>query len=96
MTSDDREQVRRYVARLDARRGTLEDELEDTAKLARGRTPQELDRDLQQVVRAGWAILMSREDKDRVLAWRDPLPEHSRLAWRRLVERYRSGHEGER
>ncbi len=89
MTDTERESVRRYVARLDAKRSTLEAEIEDTVALGRDLTDAEHDRDSQAVVRSGWETLESRPDFERMIRWRDPpAPDFERI-WRRLVERHR-------
>lgn len=82
--------VQRFVERLDQRRSSLAAELEETLVLARGLTPGERDRDLVAVVRAGWEILMSRPDAEKVLAWQDPPAADFPELWRRLVERQRA------
>ena len=87
MTDAERERVRRYVARLDAQRQTLETAIESTVALARGLTAAEHDRDSQAVVRSGWETLEARPDFERMIHWSEPQAPDFQRVWRRLVER---------
>ena len=69
MTDAEREKVRRYVARLDAQRRTLESSIEETVALGRNLSDAERDRDAQAVVRSAWEALESRADFDRMIRW---------------------------
>jgi hypothetical protein len=86
MTEAEQERVRRYVARLDEKRRTLESAIEETVVLARGMTPEEHDRDSQSVIEGAWGMLLARPDFEEVLHFVEPpAPDFQRI-WKRLVE----------
>jgi hypothetical protein len=86
MTEAEQERVRRYVARLDEKRRTLEGEIEETVALARGMTPEEHDRDSQAVVEGALGVLLARPDLEKVIHFVEPpAPDFQRI-WKRLVE----------
>jgi hypothetical protein len=69
---------------------TRREEIEEDLVHERGLSPEEKDRRLQSVVRAGHEILASRTDRDRVLAWEEPPAADFPAIWARLVERRRA------
>lgn len=56
----------------------------------RAMTVDERARILRDLCRASLALIASRADRERVLAWRDPVPESTRVAFARL-RKQRSG-----
>jgi hypothetical protein len=64
--------TRRYVARLDARRRTLLDEVEDDVAPVRGLTLSERGEWIASACRSTWDILRARRDAKRVIDQVDP------------------------
>lgn len=80
------ERVRKYVERLDrARRRPLAEQLEDDLAPLRGISFEERARLIKAVCAAASKLIESRPDRDRVLAYQDPLPAESQARWLRLV-----------
>lgn len=76
---------------LDASRHTVAEEV----AYARSLTPEQRLEVVARVCRAAAALLAMHPKRERVLALRDPVPESTRIAWKRLhaelVARERSG-----
>jgi len=90
LTDEERERTRRWVAQLDRDRARLVDEVEADLEQYRAMTPEQLSRARVGVVRAGWKILQSRADRQKVLDHRDPpAPDFERI-WKRLVDQGRA------
>ena len=70
---------------------TSETEIDEDVAPYRNLSPTERGRIIAMLCRASWKILRARPDLDRVLAWRDPLPDDSRRILQRLRKRYRRG-----
>jgi hypothetical protein len=87
---DTREQTKAVIDRWDARRATLAKEVEETAQLGRGLTPEERDRDLVRLCRDAWSILEGRPDRRALIAFVEPRAPDFRDKWRLMVARYRS------
>ncbi|MSP63651.1 MAG: hypothetical protein EXR72_25565 [Myxococcales bacterium] len=79
----------RYVEALDARRGTLVEEVEEDIAPYRGLSMEERGERLAAVCRSAWAILRARPDFARVAAYRDPPAADFAERWRTLMERRR-------
>lgn len=65
---------------LDASRHPLAEEV----AFAKSLTPEQRLAVVAQVCRAAWTLLSMHPKRDRVLALRDPVPESTRIAWKRL------------
>lgn len=87
MTPDQRERTRQYVARLDAQRATLVDELADEVAQVRGLSMVERGEWVASVCRSAWAILRSRPDGAEIARHRDPPASDYEEIWRRLATR---------
>lgn len=89
MSPEEREKVRRYVARLDRQRLTLADELADEVAQVQGLSLAERGEWIASVCRSAWAILRSRPDLSEVVGRRDPpAPDYPHI-WRTLAARQR-------
>ena len=91
MNATQSEQVRRYVARLDAeRRRPLREQLEDDVATYRGLTPEARARVVADVCRAAWVLVKSRPDSQKAIAWQDPPSADFPEKWKALMRRRRS------
>jgi hypothetical protein len=79
---------RRALARMTAPQ-RLRDEVEADVAHERGLTDAEKDVRLQQVVRAAFHVLQTRDDRDRVVQPERPAPDFQAI-WQRLVRARRS------
>jgi hypothetical protein len=86
----DREKWSRYVARLDAARERLVDEVEADVEQYRGLGMQQRGRLVADLADTAWRILQTRPDRDKVLAWQDPMPADFHGIWKRLVARHKA------
>jgi len=81
--------TRRYVERLDARRRTLADEVEDDVAPVRGLTLRQRGEWIASACRSTWDILRAREDARRVVDHVDaPAPDFA-AKWAALMAEYR-------
>ncbi len=90
MTPDESASTRRFIARLDHQRRTLQDEVEPDIADVRGLTPEELDHRLVAVVRSAWTIARTRGDLQQLLT-REPAAPDFDAVWAALVRRFREG-----
>ncbi len=84
--------LRRYLANLDARRGSLRDEVEDDVAPLRGRSLEERARILESVCRDAWAILRARSDFERAVDFRQARSQEAEETWARLAASYKEAH----
>lgn len=91
MSPEEREKVRRYVARLDRQRATLADELADEVAQVQGLLLAEHGEWIASVCRSAWAILRSRPDLNEVVGRRDPPAPDYHQIWRNLAARRLAG-----
>jgi hypothetical protein len=82
--------TRRYVARLDARRRTLADEVEDDVAPVRGLSLRERGEWVASACRSAWDILRGRTDAQRVIDHVDPLAPDFAAKWAALMARRRN------
>lgn len=78
-----------FLKRLDERRGSLREEIEDDIAPLRGLSLEEKGKILESVCRDAMAILRARPDFEQALARQDPRSQDSLDTWLRLVKRYR-------
>ena len=88
MSPEEREKVRRYVARLDRQRATLADELADEVAQVQRLSLAERGEWIASVCRSAWAILRSRPDLSEVVGRRDPPAPDYHEIWRNLAARH--------
>jgi hypothetical protein len=85
LTRDEKERTRRWVARLDAARASLRDEVEADLEQYRKMTRDEADSLRVGVVRGSWRLLQESPNRQALLDYRDPpAPDFDRI-WSRLV-----------
>lgn len=78
-----------FLKRLDERRRSLREEIEDDVAPLRGLSLDERGKLLESVCRDAMAILRARPDFKSALAHQDARSEESLETWKRLVKRYR-------
>jgi hypothetical protein len=78
-----------FLKRLDQRRSSLREEIEDDIAPLRSLSLEERGKILESVCRDAMAILSARPDFERALAHQDPRSAESLDTWLRLVKRYR-------
>ena len=78
-----------FLKRLEERRRSLSDEIEDDIAPLRGLTLEERGKLLESVCRDAMAILRARPDFLSALAHQDARSAESLETWRRLVKQYR-------
>ncbi len=83
--------TKKFLDRLDARRATLRDEVEDDVAATRHLTPDERGKILESVCRDAMAILRARPDFDQAVRWQDPRSDESMQTWLAAVRKYRHG-----
>ncbi len=82
--------VRAWVKRLDARRRSLAEEIEEDVAPLRGLSRDERGRILESVCRDAMAILEARPDFARAREWSEPRSPEALATWLRLVREYRA------
>jgi hypothetical protein len=87
VTHDERDQIRRYVERLDRRRATLADELADEVAQVKDLTMRDRGDWIAAVCRSAWSILRSRGDRADALLRRDEPAGDYAAIWRKLAAR---------
>lgn len=90
----DREKWRRYVSRLDAARASLVDEVEADVAQYRGLTMEQRGRIVADLADMAWRIIQTRPDREKVLAWRDPMPADFDGIWKKLVAKHKAARGG--
>lgn len=78
-----------FLKRLDERRRSLREEIEDDIAPLRGLSLEEKGKILESVCRDAMAILRARPDFEQALARQDPRSQDSLDTWLQLVKRYR-------
>ena len=89
MTAEERERMRRYIARLDRQRATLRDEVEEDVADARQLTARQRGEWIVRLRADARAILLARPDRGKVLDLEEPPAPDFRTKWKALMERYR-------
>lgn len=80
---------RAFLARLDAQRRTLREEIEPDVAPLRGLSLEQRGRILESVCRDAMAILRARPDFTTAIERSDPRSEESLKTWQALVDRFR-------
>jgi hypothetical protein len=86
---DAADRVRRYVARLDARRRTLAEEVEDDVAPVRGLSLDVRGDWIASVCRSAWSILRARPDAHRLIDSVDPPAPDLASTWTALMAQRR-------
>jgi hypothetical protein len=79
-----------FLRRLEQRRSSLREEIEDDIAPLRGLSLDERGKILESVCRDAMAILRARPDFERAMAHQDPRSPESLSTWLQLVKRYRA------
>lgn len=85
LTPAQKEATRQWVARLDASRARLVDEVEADLEPYRHLTAEQEARLRVGVVQAAWKMLQDQPDRQAILDYRDPPAPDFERVWRRLV-----------
>ncbi len=91
MTAEEKERVRRYVERLNARYRTLKAQVDEDLEPYRNLTPEQTSRIAASVVATSALVLrgMPPDQRRRIMEPDPPAPDFDRI-WKRLVARYRT------
>ena len=90
------ERTRRYVERLDARRRTLREEIEDDVAPVRGLTLEQRGAWVASACRSAWDILRARQDAMHAIDQDEPPAPDFPAKWAALMAEYRKGRSSSR